>query len=235
MKSLLEGKRVFKQEADETKYLFLPEKEIEKYYYFYHDILIKKGDLLFPTRWMKKEGAVLAPLDSINLEEYEYVFFPEWVAKYIKEILAPFMDIEIDNQLTELLALEELPVETEKGLRELIEAEHSLPPIVEAYKDIDKEKHVILHQDFTKDDISDEYTSDFSKINITSTYEKTFNGVTEIVLQTNPNKENSGYFSYGAQWFHYQDNPRNNVITLTEIHDMEEILLIAGFKENQNS
>ncbi|WHY58628.1 hypothetical protein [Peribacillus simplex] len=87
MKQLLKGNRVFKQEIDEARYLFLPEDRIKKYHYFYKAILIKKGDLLFPNRWINHEDSALITLDFFDSGNYEYMFFPNLIVKDIQNVL----------------------------------------------------------------------------------------------------------------------------------------------------
>ncbi|MFE4706884.1 hypothetical protein [Peribacillus simplex] len=122
-KFLLESNRVFKQEIEEVRYLFLPKNRIQKYHCFYNAILIKKGDLLFPNRWVNHKGTVLMPLETFNIEDYEYMFFPNLLVKDMQKALDPYIDIQVDEDYTSVLEVEELPAAAEPSIREALKNE----------------------------------------------------------------------------------------------------------------
>ncbi|MBX4341498.1 hypothetical protein K4G93_25555, partial [Mycobacterium tuberculosis] len=51
MQSLLEGKRVFKQESPNERFLLLDSSKFYKFYDLYVAFGIKKEDLLHPKKW----------------------------------------------------------------------------------------------------------------------------------------------------------------------------------------
>lgn len=66
MENILNNKRIFKYEKEETRYLIFEKEEIKEYQYFYNDIAIKKGDLLFPNRWLRFDSNTLIPIESFR-------------------------------------------------------------------------------------------------------------------------------------------------------------------------
>lgn len=229
MDQLIEGNRVFKQEIDEAKYLFLPEKHIEKYHYFSNCILIKKGDLLFPSRWIKYKDEVLLPLDSYIPNDYEYLFFTGWYIKHWNAALKPFIDIEIDEEFTSLLTIDELSAAIESSLRELLDGENNtMSSIVEAYKYPDEDRFIILNEELSDSYIVEECTSDFAKKRIVKTYK---NNHGDSIYKTVPKGEEQRYITYSNQveWYHCLLDKTKNFFVLKEIYDIEDMLPFTNF------
>lgn len=229
MEQLLEGKRVFKQELKEVKYFFLPEKHIEKYHYLSNCILIKKGDLLFPSRWVKYTDEVLLPLGSFVPNDYEYLFFTGWYIKHWNAALKLFIDIEIDDEFTNLLILDELPAATESSLRELLVGEKdTVPSLVEAYKYPGEDRFIILNEELTNSDIVEECTSNFAKKKIVTTY----NNHGDSLYKTVPKGKEQRYITYSNQveWYHCQLDETKNFFVLKEIYDIEDMLPFTKFQ-----
>lgn len=219
MKQFLEGKRVFKQENSEVRYLFLQEERIKKYHYFYGDILIKKGDLLYPNRWIKYENVVLLPLGSFKQEDYEYVFFPSWSFKHIQTVLKPLIGIELDEDLSNLLTIDELPSAAESGIRERLNDMNIEPSIVEAYTFPDGE-FIVLDEELTGSDIVEECTEEFANKTITNIY---YNH-DEHLYQIEPKS------SHDIVWYHSRPDESNQFSVLREIWDIDDMIPFTKFQ-----
>ncbi|MES9681777.1 hypothetical protein ABWK22_02430 [Gottfriedia acidiceleris] len=230
MKNLLEGNRVFKQENDKTRYLFLPEERINKYYCIYEMIFIKNGDLLFPNRWILHRGSSLIPLKDFNPEDYEYMFYPNLFVKWMQKALEPFINIKLDEDFSNLIALENIPLNAEASVRELLEDEKSEPSIVEAYIGTDG-KFIILDVDSGLNDsnITEECTSDFADKTIVGTY----TNQDEYLFQVVPNKNANDFghrFSSETRWFHCHIDKSKQFNVLSELYDIEDIIPFTKFE-----
>ncbi|MFE4814551.1 hypothetical protein ACFQ9Y_26120 [Peribacillus simplex] len=104
---------------------FFSKECIAQYYYFYNDILIKKGDLLYPSKWIKNDGSTLYPIANFDPDDYEYIFYPDFHTIDMQEVLNTFTDIKLEDDFQSLLALDELPASVEKMIREVIERPRS--------------------------------------------------------------------------------------------------------------
>ncbi|WP_255260334.1 hypothetical protein [Bacillus cereus] len=79
MKILLEGRRIFEYETDEsTRYLIFPNESLKKYVYNAALIFIKKGDFSYPQKWLISDNLetrdLLTPINDFDLSIYEYMF-----------------------------------------------------------------------------------------------------------------------------------------------------------------
>lgn len=230
MKFLLEGNRVFKQENDEVRYLFLPKNRIQKFHCFYNAILIKKGDLLYPRRWINLQDTVLMPLETFNLEDYECMFFPNLLVKDMQKALDPFIDIRVDEEYTSVLALEELPAAAEPSIRDTLKDENEEPMIVEAYMKPDGST-IILDSQMTDHDIEDECTADFAKLQISESYNLESDSNQHIYKGIPIDGEDRiPFYTTSLQWYHSQFDESTEITTLKELNDIEDMLPFTKFQ-----
>ncbi|MET1179439.1 hypothetical protein ABG775_16050 [Peribacillus simplex] len=83
--------------------------------------MIKKGDLLYPSKWIKNDGFTLYPIANFDPDDYEYIFYPDFHTIDMQEVLNTFTEIKLEDDFRSLLALDELPASVEKMIREVIE------------------------------------------------------------------------------------------------------------------
>jgi hypothetical protein len=236
MKQLLNGKRVFEQDSDVTRFLIFSGNDIHNYYYFYEEVAIKKGDVLYPQKWIKYSGSSLIKAEKFDFADYEYIFIlDKWTENDIKEALQPFF--EVDEQFTSILTLNKLPDGAEQIIREVLgKAAYKEDNImtVEAYAYPNEEnRFIILNSEVTDDDISYEYTRDFTDIVILATYNKVTEGQIEYLYKTAPQKhidKGNIYSSSEERWFHRSSDPTNNFIVLKQIYDIEDMLQLTNFQ-----
>lgn len=229
MEFLLEGNRVFKQEIDEVRYLFLPKNRIQKYYCFYGATLIKKGDLLFPSRWVNHKGTVLMPLETFNIEDYECMFFPNLLIKDMQKALDPFIDIRVDEEYTSVLAIEELPAAAEPSIREALKDENEEPMMVEAYMQPDG-SYIILDYGMSNHDIDGECTEDFAKLQISESYDLESDSSQRIYKTVPIDGENRLSLYTSLQWYHSQFDESTEITTLKELDSIEDMLPFTKFQ-----
>ncbi|MEC0276900.1 hypothetical protein [Peribacillus frigoritolerans] len=230
MEFLLQGNRVFKQELDEVRYLFLPKNRIQKYCCFYNSILIKKGDLLFPSRWINHKETVLMPLETFNIEDYECMFFPNLLVKDMQKALDPFINIRVDEEYNSILALEELPAAAEPSIRDVLKDENEEPMIVEAYMQPDG-SYIILDYGMSDHDIDGECTEDFAKLQISESYDLGSDSQQHI-YKTIPidGEDRIPFYTTSLQWYHSQFDESTEITTLKELDDIEDMLPFTKFQ-----
>ncbi|MEY2196745.1 hypothetical protein AB7942_29130 [Neobacillus sp. BF23-41] len=234
MEKLLEGKRIFRQDGEADRYLLLSEDFIQKYYYFYEVIAIKKGELLYPHKWLKYSCSVLFPLDSFNLTDYEYIFSTDkWLANDIKTALEPFLEIQIDNQLNALLELTEIPRGSELGIRESLEKEAYKEKdlsIIEAFSCPNQDnRFIILDSEFSDDDITYERTKDFADKVILDSYQRRLGNYTEYLYKLAPSKNSDSYYLSEISWYYRGIDELGNFDFLKLIYDIEDMLPFTSF------
>lgn len=236
LEDLFEGKRIFKQEKNDTYYLVLPKDNIMNAYYFYNEVCIKKGDLLNPDKWLRFEGSTLLSKQAYADLECEYIFNPYFTTKALKalnEALGPDITIpEKDRELKSILSLKHLPPSSEGAFREAFKEASSDLDVVEAYyRSANDKKPIVLHPDLTDDDISYEYTDLFSGKQISSTYRREISGRTEYIIQIAPEDvDELTRFNSEVMWFQaFLDDSRDFYI-LKQLYDLEDMLPFLNFE-----
>lgn len=245
MEQLLEGKRVFKQDNEQDRYLVFVSSEIKKYIDLTGTIAVKKGDLLSPLKWEVRDEKLndrnIIPADSLDTSDYDYIFYPNLIsAKSINKHFSTLLPKEHKGTFKDLLSLPELPAilpKGEEGLKRLLDEENCLNDFrpIEAFSYVNggEVKFFILVSEFSSDDITDEYTEDFKKQHIISHYERlTDNGV-EHLYKTVPDdrKDSSFHHSHSVRWYRYYQGDKNQqFFALKELHDIDDVIPFTAFQ-----
>jgi hypothetical protein len=238
MKTLLNGKRIFQQESDETCYLVFNAQDIHHYYYFYEEVAIKKGDILYPQKWIKYSGSSLIKTEEFDFEGYEYIFIlDKWTGNDLKIALQPYL--EVNDDYTSIFTIHKLPDDAELVIKDVLgksayEKEQIMN--VEAYAYPNEQNHfIILNSEVTDDDITYEHTKDFADKVILTTYQNKTGEQIEYLYKTAPQEhfDNGNiHFSSYERWFHSKTDPSGNFKVLKELHDLEDMLQFTTFQES---
>ncbi len=235
MKSLIEGKRIFDQDGTNF-YLVFPEEKIKEYKYLSYTILIKKGDILHPTRWINYSRAldsdVLIPSEQFNFENYEFVFHPEGLMiEELNDVLKE-IDFTINADFSNIFEIQEIPSGLLPRLVAVFEEyKYSSNDVltVEAFSYIqnDELKYIILDSEFTNDDIIDEYTKEFLSMEIIKTYSRQNEDETEFLIKTIGNRS---IYAIDELWYaYYPVDPQHTYHVLTNIFEIEDMLPYTNF------
>jgi len=244
MEKVILNKRVFQQETRmDSRYLLLPAEEISKYIELGEYIGIPHGEILHPNKWLYfgKNAPKVIPKEEFRYSDYEYVFYPDNpLLKEFQELAtANDLVIHIGGNTENMLEIEELPFEMEGKLKVILEQEvitENELLVVEAfpYENEGNTHFLVLDSQTTDDEISYEYTNDFQKLHLVSSFQREVEGQEEYIFKTLPESHtNRGnlYNTTSERWFHLSLEQKYQVPVLVELYGIEDILSFTAFTE----
>ncbi|XKK20377.1 hypothetical protein HFP67_02315 [Bacillus sp. CB102A.1] len=227
MEILLDGKRIFEVDNSNYDYVVFPANKIQTYIQL-NGYLIKNGDLQHPRKWINMEDA--SDMDRLVLEinfnpdEYECLFFDDLGLKEsIQEILSSY-NIQIDNDIKKLLAINELPLEAAIELKGLFNSEkyandYSNPLDFARYEGYEFENNGKIEKRFIGEEelpftsITYDTTRRFVNMCIVETYYKETKQHTEHVFKT-----------HTGEWYRYYSGDAKNNFWIMEDIEGEELV-----------
>lgn len=237
MQVLLKGKRVFEQESPEDhRFLAFPANQIKKYKDLSGCIGIKKGDFSTPDKWIRYSNALndstMIPENEFVFSDYEYLIYPGCpvVTKQINDVLSPFIDFTIDEDLTSLLKLDKVPEKAELELSKIFEEDtYEEVRSVEVYKyeNGGKNQYIMLDSELAFGDIGYEYTDDFNNRDIVSSFKRQTGNNIEYLYKI---QDRSSWYK-GNRWYRcYLADFDKDIIVLKEIHDIDDMIPFTLFE-----
>lgn len=124
MKDFFQGKRIYGQDDDQL--LVLDSNKISKRYYLSPYVVVNKGDLFSPSKWINyaetDSVSSFIPLSDLNLDDYEYIsdFGPAAARELKKRLSLPLLS-NSGLDLQSIFQMKSLPESFENEIREILE------------------------------------------------------------------------------------------------------------------
>ncbi|PGO61764.1 hypothetical protein CN980_28970 [Bacillus cereus] len=230
MKELLKDNRAFSREIVEKYYLILPSDRLVKSMNLSYRVLIKKGDLPYPNRWInfmsQDEINGLVPLTEFNEDDYDYIFVNEsLLVDELNTALIPF-GITVDYKLKNLLDLVEISEEIQSKIKVILDEWNDIGELelekceVMHYINKGEKEFVRIQEDCSTHDIDYEDTKYLTAQTIVATYIRETARHTEYLHKTNENR-----------WFIVKPSHEPFVLfIIEEIWDIEDMIPFTTFK-----
>jgi hypothetical protein len=229
MQSLLEGKRVFREDGDEQRYLLLDTQKVEVFSDLYGVIAVKQGDLLSPQKWhvfgTSNFLSYAVRKNKFNLNDYQIVFYPEdTVGAKLTELLSDYgIQVEIDWGTNNFSEISSLPSKMYDDILRVLEEQRVTSPsdaLAYTYFDGEEEKYLLLEEKDFCTDYDGEYTEQFLNFEVVDEYKHE-----DLTLYSI-----KGSSRYETRWFlHVPEKPYGY---FKEIHEIEDMIPFTNFKKN---